>query len=62
MASAAPPVEKAKSAVATLLRFMPLLWPRGEGELKARVIGAVLLVLAGKGLVLLEKMIVVFHR
>ncbi len=53
MASAAPPVEKAKSAVATLLRFMPLLWPRGEGELKARVIGAVLLVLAGKGLVLL---------
>ncbi|MEO6198475.1 MAG: ABC transporter ATP-binding protein/permease [Sphingomicrobium sp.] len=36
-----------------LLRFLPMLWPRGEGELKARVIGALLLVLAGKAAVLL---------
>jgi len=53
MASAGPPIDKSKSAVRTLLRFMPLLWPKGEGELKARVIGAVLLVLAGKAAVLL---------
>jgi ATP-binding cassette subfamily B protein len=30
-----------------------MLWPKGEGELKARVVAAVLLVLAGKGAVLL---------
>ncbi|HMI41294.1 MAG TPA: ABC transporter ATP-binding protein/permease [Sphingomicrobium sp.] len=53
MASAGPPIDKSKTAARTLLRFMPLLWPKGEGELKARVIGAVLLVLAGKAAVLL---------
>src|SRR3954469_1888492 len=53
MASAAPPIDKSKSAMATLLRFMPLLWPKGEAELKARVVGALLLVLAGKAAVLL---------
>ncbi len=37
----------------TMLRFLPMLWPAGERELKARVIVAVLLVLAGKGAVLL---------
>ncbi len=37
----------------TLLRFLPMLWPKGEAELKARVIAAVLLVFAGKGAVLL---------
>ncbi len=37
----------------TLIRFLPMLWPKGEAELKARVIAAVLLVLAGKGAVLL---------
>ena len=37
----------------TLLRFLPMLWPKDEGELKARVIVAVLLVLAGKAAVLL---------
>ncbi|HVL30228.1 MAG TPA: ABC transporter ATP-binding protein/permease, partial [Sphingomicrobium sp.] len=36
-----------------MLRFLPLLWPKGEGELKARVIAALLLVLAGKGIALL---------
>jgi len=37
---------------ASLWRFLPMLWPRGETELKARVIFAVLLVLAGKAVTL----------
>ena len=37
----------------TLLRFLPMLWPKGETELKARVIAALVLVLAGKAAVLL---------
>ena len=36
----------------TLIRFLPMLWPKGETELKARVIAAVILVLAGKAVVL----------
>ena len=36
-----------------LLRFLPMLWPQGEGELKARVIAAVGLVLLGKAVTLL---------
>ena len=36
-----------------LWRFLPMLWPKGEAELKARVIAALLLVLAGKAAVLL---------
>ena len=53
--SSAPPqiVDQRPAGLGTLLRFLPLLWPRGEGELKARVIGALLLVLAGKGIALL---------
>src|SRR5687768_11563817 len=35
-----------------LWRFLPMLWPRGETELKARVVVALLLVLAGKAAVL----------
>jgi len=46
-----PPVGKGSFAV--LWRFLPMLWPKGETELKARVIAAVLLVLAGKAAVLL---------
>ena len=38
---------------ASLWRFLPMLWPKGEAELKARVVAAVVLVLAGKGVVLL---------
>ena len=38
---------------AALWRFLPMLWPRGETGLKARVVAAVILVLAGKGAVLL---------
>ena len=44
--------EQAKGGVQTLIRFLPMLWPKGETELKARVVAAVLLVLAGKGVVL----------
>ena len=33
---------------AALWRFLPMLWPKGQSELKARVVIAVLLVLAGK--------------
>jgi ATP-binding cassette subfamily B protein len=32
----------------TLLRFLPMLWPRGETEIKARVIGAAVLVLLAR--------------
>ena len=35
-----------------LVRFLPMLWPKGQLELKARVIAAVVLVLAGKAAVL----------
>jgi ATP-binding cassette subfamily B protein len=38
---------------AALWRFLPMLWPSGRLELKARVVAAVLLVLAGKGATLL---------
>src|SRR4029079_14463597 len=38
---------------AALWRFLPMLWPKGELELKVRVIAAVLLVLAGKAATLL---------
>ncbi|WP_310467613.1 ABC transporter ATP-binding protein/permease [Sphingomonas sp.] len=53
MAAAADTQIQATGGVRTLLRFLPMLWPKGEAELKARVIAAVLLVLAGKGAVLL---------
>ena len=39
---------KPNAGLAALWRFLPMLWPKGETELKARVIVAVLLVLAGK--------------
>ena len=32
-----------KGGFSVLLRFLPMLWPKGEAELKARVVGAVLL-------------------
>lgn len=41
------------SGFAALWRFLPMLWPKGEAELKARVVAAVLLVLAGKAATLL---------
>ncbi|HET9811133.1 MAG TPA: ABC transporter ATP-binding protein/permease [Sphingomicrobium sp.] len=41
-----------RGSFAPLLRFLPMLWPNGQTELKARVIAAVILVLAGKAAVL----------
>jgi ATP-binding cassette subfamily B protein len=40
--------EQGQAGFRTLVRFLPMLWPNGEAELKARVIAAVTLVLAGK--------------
>src|SRR5688500_9945148 len=34
---------------AAMRRFLPYLWPAGENALKARVVGALLLVLVAKG-------------
>jgi ABC-type transport system involved in Fe-S cluster assembly fused permease/ATPase subunit len=50
MASATP---KPNNGFAALWRFLPMLWPKGEAELKIRVIAAVVLVLLGKAAVLL---------
>ena len=52
MADAAQQQDKKQAGFHTLLRFLPMLWPKGETELKARVIAAVVLVLAGKAAVL----------
>ena len=43
---------KPNGGFAALWRFLPMLWPNGEAELKTRVVVAVLLVLAGKAAVL----------
>src|SRR3569623_3415634 len=50
---AARQVARPSGGNAALWRFLPMLWPRGETELKARVIAAVVLVLAGKAVTLL---------
>ena len=44
---------KQSSGFGALWRFLPMLWPKGQLELKLRVVGAMLLVLAGKAAVLL---------
>ena len=43
---------KPNAGFRALWRFLPMLWPRGEAELKARVIFALLMVLAGKAVTL----------
>ena len=53
MATAETEQKKPNAGFAALWRFLPLLWPRGEAELKTRVITAVVLVLAGKAVTLL---------
>src|SRR5437868_9358272 len=53
MATAATGKDKPNSGLAALWRFLPMLWPKGQPELKARVVAAVLLVLAGKAVTLL---------
>jgi ATP-binding cassette subfamily B protein len=52
-AAAQEPKIKPNAGFTALWRFLPMLWPRGQAELKARVIAAVLLVLAGKAVTLL---------
>src|SRR5215213_8008979 len=54
MASAAMGEQsKPNGGFSALWRFLPMLWPNGETQLKVRVVAAVLLVLAGKAAVLL---------
>lgn len=48
-----PPQANSSGGFKALWRFLPMLWPKGEAGLKARVILAVALVLAGKAAVLL---------
>jgi ATP-binding cassette subfamily B protein len=52
MAGEAQAPKGKNSGFAALWRFLPMLWPKGEAELKARVVAAVLLVLAGKAVTL----------
>jgi ATP-binding cassette subfamily B protein len=52
MADAAQQQEQKTAGFQTLIRFLPMLWPKGETELKARVVAAVVLVLVGKAVVL----------
>ena len=50
----APPTDQPqKGSLKTLLRFLPMLWPKGEREVQARVVVAVILVLIGKATTLL---------
>src|SRR3982750_350835 len=43
---------KPNGGFAALWRFLPMLWPKGEAELKTRVMVALVLVLAGKAITL----------
>ena len=52
MSSAAPELEKPKGGFSVLWRFLPMLWPKDEAELRLRVVLAVILVLAGKAITL----------
>src|SRR5579872_5643430 len=53
MATAESQRKDPNAGFAALWRFLPMLWPRGETELKARVVVAVALVLLGKAVTLL---------
>ncbi len=48
MSQQGPEAQPRPAGFKTMMRFLPLLWPRGEAELKVRVIAALILVLAGK--------------
>ena len=43
---------KPNAGFKALWRFLPMLWPKGEAELKARVVFAMAMVLAGKAVTL----------
>src|SRR6476659_9127258 len=53
MAAVETKQQKPNAGCAALWRFLPMLWPKGQAELKTRVIAAVLLVLAGKAVTML---------
>jgi ATP-binding cassette subfamily B protein len=53
MAVAGTTRQSGKSGFGALWRFLPMLWPKGQLDLKLRVVAAMLLVLAGKAAVLL---------
>src|SRR6476659_2316783 len=53
MAAVETKQQKPNAGCAALWRFLPMLWPKGEAELKTRVVIAVLLVLGGKAITLL---------
>ena len=50
---APPDITPQKGSLKTIIRFLPMLWPVGERELKLRVVVAVVLVLIGKATTLL---------
>ena len=52
MSSAPPQTDQSKGGFAVLWRFLPMLWPKDDLELRLRVVIAVLLVLAGKAITL----------
>jgi len=52
MSSAAPELEKPKGGFSVLWRFLPMLWPKDDAGLRARVVLALVLVLAGKAITL----------
>jgi ATP-binding cassette subfamily B protein len=52
MSSAAQEMEKPRGGFAVLWRFLPMLWPKDDAELRLRVVAAVLLVFAGKAITL----------
>ena len=52
MTSAQASTDRQKGSFAVLWRFLPMLWPKDDTELRLRVVAAVVLVLAGKAIVL----------
>ena len=50
MTTAAPVLEKPKGGFSVLWRFLPMLWPKDDLELRTRVVVALVLVLAGKAI------------
>ena len=52
MSSAAQEMERPRGGFAVLWRFLPMLWPKDDAELRLRVVAAVLLVFAGKAITL----------
>ena len=47
MSSAPTEIEKPKGGFTVLWRFLPMLWPKDDAELRLRVVAAVLLSLVG---------------